>query len=195
MIALVALGVIAALIGVIAGLGGFRTAAMADPPRAELGDELDSAGMIVTVDRVAVMDDLDASGVFPDADAGERVLAVMVTITNLDDEPRPAWRTASVDDYRLEHRPDDAPSVKVLGDVAFNITELQPGVPTTVVLSWAVADGEIAQGAGVGVVVPDAVKGGIGAISGDEMWDELPPAAVVTAVPEDLGTGEGEGRW
>lgn len=194
-LALVTVGVIAALLGTIAGLGGFRTVAMTGPVTADVGQDVNAALMTVTVDRIAVMDQLEASGVFPDEEAGERVLAVMLTVTNHDDEPRAAWRTASLDDYRLEHRPDDAPSVKVLGDVGFNVTELQPGVPTTVVLSWALPAGELAAGDTISVIIPDATKGEVGAISGSVLWDELPPAAIVTGVPEDLGTGEGEGEW
>lgn len=181
-------------VGVIAATGGFRSVASTGPAAYRLGDEISSAEATLVVERVAVMDELWGYGSSPDDTKGERVLAVLVDVTNLDDEPRLASSSGSLADIRLQHRPDDRPTVSIYADDDFSVVTLQPDVPARVLLTWVVEEDEIVDGDPVRLVIPDAEKNDSTIFSGETLWNPLDPAGVVSVRPEDLGPGSEDGR-
>lgn len=192
---LVALGVVAALsaaVGAIAASGGLETVAADEPERFGIGETFVSSELSIEVDRIAVVDDLPGTGAFPDEAAGERVLAVLVEVTNLDVEPRNASGTGGLGTARLEGRPDDAPGVSVYGDSDFSPVALQPDLPTHVLLTWVVAADEIGD-AEVQLILPEAVKSDSTLFRGESYWSDTSSTVVISGEAEDLGAGRGDG--
>lgn len=181
-------------VGVIAATGGLRSVVPSEPAEYRLGETIASAQATLSIERVAVMDELWGSGSTPDATQGERVLAVLIDVTNLDDEPRGSFQTGSLTSIRLQHRPDDRPTVSIYADDDYSVVTLQPDVPTTVLLTWVVKKGEIGSGENVRLVVPDAEKTDSAFFEGESIWSALAPVGVVSTRPEDLGAGSEDGR-
>jgi hypothetical protein len=182
------------LIAIIAILGGFNS--VTRPGHAEYGidESFTSSHLDLTVERIAVLDELSGSGSYPDEDAGERVLAVLIDVTNMDAEPRTASDQGSLTAIRLDHRPDDRPNVSVYGDGDFSAVTLQPDVPTRVLLTWIVEEDEISDDEVVRLMIPDSEKSESTLFKGESLWFPLESRVAVTAPVEDLGTGSADGR-
>lgn len=192
--ALIAAAVTAAGIAAIAITGGFDAAVETGPSEHGLGDPFVSSHLEMTVERVAVLDELGFTGTYPDEDAGERLLAVLLEVTSLDAEPRGAAGVGSITSIRLANRPDDAPSIVVRGDTDFSSVTLQPDVPTRIILTWIVSADEVSAGDDVRLQIPDAEKNDSTLFRGESIWFELDSRVVVTAEAEDLGAGNPDGR-
>lgn len=193
--ALTALGVIAGLsaaIGGLAAVGGLETVAASGPAQHRIDETFVTSQLSLSVERIAVVDTLPGSGSFPDQDAGERVLAILVEVTNLDVEPRSAWGSGGLSTMRLEGRPEDTPNISISGDLDYSSVTLQPDVPTRVLLTWVVAADEI-DGAGVHVRVQDAVKSDSTLFRGESYWNDSGTESLLTGPVEDLGAGDEDG--
>lgn len=192
---LATLGVVAALsagVGAIAATGGLETVADEEPEQFGIGDTFISSQLSIDVDRIAVVDELPGSGAFPDEDAGERVLAVLVEVTNLDVEPRNASGTGGLGTVRLDGRPDDAPNVTVYGDADYSAVALQPDLPTRILLTWVVVADEI-EDDDVQLILPEAVKSNSTLFRGESYWSDTSSTVVISGAVEDLGAGRGDG--
>jgi hypothetical protein len=143
----------AAFLAVTAAFGGL--AAAAAPPVAEIspGETHTSDQFAVTVERAVLIDELPEAGI--SVEAGERVLAVVVTAENLWDRALPALTVVAdggVNDVvRIPALGEDAVTDAVARlDDAETSPFLQPRVPAELVIAWAVpadayADGDVAE--------------------------------------------------
>lgn len=183
---------LAVAIGGLAAAGGLETVAAAGPEPRTLDETFVTSQMSISVDRIAVVDAFPGSGSFPDEDKGERVLAVLVDVTNLDVEPRATWGSGGLSSMRLDSRPDDTPNISVYGDLDFSSVTLQPDVPTRVLLTWVVSSDEI-DDTDVRLLVKDAVKSDSTLFRGESLWTDSESESLVTGPVEDLGAGNEDG--
>lgn len=192
--ALLAIAVVGGAVGLLAATGGLKTAARPGPAEHRPLDEFTTADMRITVERAAVVDQLPGSGVFTDADAGERVFAVLIEAENLDVDPRLARGDGGLSRVLADAGIEGEPEIAVYGDLDFSVVTLQPGVPTRLLLAWLVDDDQIHDGDEVRLTMPDAEKRESTLTPGTFVWDALTPSAVVVTEVEDLGDGREDGR-
>lgn len=186
--------VVIAPIGALIASGGLADVPSSGPEEIGVQERVIGAEQSFSVQRVAVVDTLQGSGSFPDEDAGERVLAVLIDVTNLDDVPRSTGGDGAVGAIRVEGLPDERPAIAVYGDDDYSAVTLQPDVPARLLLTWVVPADEISDDDEVRVVLPDAEKFESLLFGGEVSWSALGPSAIVTARVDDLGDGGEDGR-
>ena len=120
-----------------AAFGGLVDAA-ADPIPQIDPDEVHANGQLrLSVERAVIFDEFPETGV--SVEPGERVLAVVVEVENVWTEALPTSDGFSVSDaLRLDALPDAAPDGVARYDDGTQQPWLQPGIPVTVVVAWAV---------------------------------------------------------
>ena len=120
-----------------AGFGGLADAS-ADPiPQIEPNEKHTNSQLRLSVERAVIFDEFPETGVT--AGPGERVLAVVVEVENVWTETLPTTPGYSVSDaIRLDALPNDAPDGVARYDDGTTSPRLQPGIPVTVVVAWAV---------------------------------------------------------
>ncbi|MGW8483054.1 hypothetical protein ACWGJP_07925 [Microbacterium sp. NPDC055903] len=169
-----------------AAFGGLATAAVPPLPEIAAGETFTGAELEMTPQRAVLVDELPGSGVFPED--GERVLAVILDVTNLDTEARSSTADGSVGEIRLTELPEVAPSVARYDDATAS-PWLQPGVAATVVLSWVVPADLVAEGDDIRIALHTATEYvGTSVIYG-EYWDDIEVAGYADLVAEDVGAG------
>jgi hypothetical protein len=174
-----------------AAFGGLAT--VRQPPPAELGpgDVHRNDQLELAVQRAVLVDELPEAGIV--IEPGQRVLAVVVDVENRWTEPLETFEGRSVSDaVVLERDPGhQADEVARFDDGTFGPT-LQPGVPATLVLAWAV-DGRVHRGGdALRIVLNDETLYTASFVSSGQSWEDPVPAAVVTVEIEDVGAGLGE---
>lgn len=171
-----------------AAFGGLDTVEAASLPELSAGEEHRNDQLAVTVKRAVIIDELTEAGVT--VEAGERVLALIVDAENLWDQPLPTTRGASLSStVALADHPDVEPDGIARYDDTTANPWLQPGVPATIVLAWAVPAERYAGGDDVRVVLNDeTLFTGTAVISG-QYWDDPQAAAAVTLELDDVGAG------
>lgn len=179
-------GILGIALAATAGFGGLATVAVAAPPEIGQDEHVVGADLDMSVVRVVLADDVEGAGVRADLAAGERVLAMVVDVTNLHPNPRSATQDAGLITVRLPDRPDDAPSIS-REDGFGEVPVLQPDVPTRLLLSWVVAGDEFRAGDELRIALPaaDRIEGKI--FVDGEWWEPAGAAAFATAPIEDLG--------
>jgi hypothetical protein len=192
--ALLAIVLLGAAVAILAATGGLETSTRRGPVEHGPQEEFTSSDMRITLERAVVVDQLPGSGVFTDADAGERVFAVLIEVENLDVDPRLARSDGGLSRVIADFGIEGEPEISVYGDGDFSVVTLQPGVPARLLLSWMVDDDQIGEGDDVHLTMPDAEKRESTLTPGTFVWDELPPSAVVVTTVEDLGEGREDGR-
>ena len=174
------------ILGATAGFGGLG--AVPEPPLPELGpgDTFTGAGMEMTPQRAVLIDELGEAGIR--VEEGQRVLAVIMDVTNIDDAARPSTGDGGITEIRIEGAPDVAPSVARYDDTTLS-PWLQPGVTAPLVLAWAVPADAFAEGDDLRVALHTATEfTGEYFVYGD-YWDDVEVAAHASLPIEDVGAG------
>ena len=180
----------AVVLAATAAFGGLATAAEQPLPELVLGDTFTGAGLEMTPTRLLLIDDLDGTGVTPQE--GERLLVVVMDVTNRGDEARSSAAEASVAAVRVEGAPDVQPSIARIDDSTLS-PWLQPDVPVELVLTWAVPSKEFADGATARIALPTATEFTGTTLIDGTYWDDVAFGAFVSGAFEDLGGEEEEG--
>ena len=120
-----------------AAFGGLMDAT-ADPiPQIDPDDTHTNGQLRLSAERAMLFDEFPETGVT--VKPGERVVAVVVEVENVWTEALPTSRGFTVSDaLRLDALPDTAPGGVARYDDGTLTPWLQPGVPVTVVVAWAV---------------------------------------------------------
>ncbi|WP_203136554.1 hypothetical protein [Microbacterium sp. JZ31] len=188
-----------AFLGATVAFGGLADAPAAEPeplPVHAPGDTHTNEQFDIRVDRAVLIDELPGSGTFPVA--GERVLAVTATMTNITDEPLLSTQFAG-ETFVAEALPDEraggggpvTPSVARLDDATTN-PYLQPDVPVEVVVTWPVPADLLREGDSLRVTLSDYERYDFERLGGsedDHVWTDPRPAAYVDLPIEDVGAG------
>ncbi|WP_307041448.1 hypothetical protein [Agromyces ramosus] len=173
-----------------AAFGGLATAAAEGPVELDAGEEHRNDQLAITVQRAVLIDDLAEAGVT--IEPGQRVLAVVVEVENRWTRALPTTPGNSVSSsVVLAEGPGlgREPGGVAHYDDSTALPWLQPGVPTTVVLAWAVDQSDYADGEELHLVLNDeTLFTGSFVVSG-QSWEDPEPAAIVTVRITDVGEG------
>ncbi len=169
-----------------AGFGGLNTVPTPPVPEIASGESFTGALLEYTPQRAVLIDELAETTVRP-AD-GERLLVVIIDVENLDDEPRSSTSDESGKWIRVEGAPDVSPAVVRYDDSTLG-PRLQPGVPATLVLTWAVPKDAFAAGDEIRLALPDATEFVGTSVVFGEYWDDITVGAYADLVAEDVGAG------
>lgn len=175
------------ILGATAAFGGLE--AVPEPPLPELGagDTFTGAGIEMTPQRAVLIDELNETGVRPKE--GERLLVVIMDVTNVDDAARPSSTgKGSLNAIRVEDVPDIAPTVARYDDTTRD-PWLQPGVPAQLVLTWAVPASDFADGEDLRMALPTATEYTGEFFIYGEYWEDEVIGAHATLAVEDVGAG------
>lgn len=176
------------ILGATAAFGGLE--AVPEPPLPELvaGDTFTGAGWEMTPQRAVLIDELNETGVRPKE--GERLLVVIMDVTNVDDAARPSSSSAkgSLTAIRVDDVPDIAPAVARYDDTTAS-PWLQPGVPTQLVLTWALPASGLADGDDIRLTLPTATEYTGEFFVYGEYWEDEETGAYATLAVEDVGAG------
>ena len=171
-----------------AAFGGLATAAAEGPVPLDAGEEHRNDQLALTVQRAVLIDELGEAGVT--VEPGQRVLAVIVDAENRWTQPLPTGRGNSVSDsVALADRPGHQPDGVARLDDSTILPWLQPGVPATLVLAWAVDRTEYADGEELRVVLNDETLFTGSFVLSGQSWEDPEPAALVTVPITDVGAG------
>lgn len=175
-------------LAVTAAFGGLATAAAEGPVELDAGVQHRNDQLAITVQRAVLIDELAEAGVT--VEPGQRVLAVVVDVENRWTRALPTTRGNSVSSsVALAEGPSGEPGGVAHYDDSTARPWLQPGVPTTVVLAWAVDRFDFADGDELRVVLNDeTLYTGSFVLSG-QTWEDPVPAAIVTVPITDVGAG------
>ena len=166
-----------------AAFGGLEAVAVPPLPELTAGESFTGAALEMTVQRAVLTDELSEARTT--AAPGERLLVVVMDVTNLDDDPRSTAVRGSLSAVRLERLPDAAPTIVRADDSAFG-PWLQPDVPAELLLTWAVPASEFVDGDDLRIALPTAhEQTGKYFIAGD-YWTDVSVAAFLTLPLEDL---------
>jgi hypothetical protein len=172
-----------------AAFGGL--APVPQPPLPELaaGETFTGAGMEMTPKRTVLIDELSETGVVPGD--GERLLVIIIDVTNIDDDARLSTADGGIGEVRVEGAPDVKPGVVRYDDTTLT-PWLQPDVPAELVLAWAVPESAFADGDDARIALHTATKTtGAYVVYGD-YWTDIEVAAHATVPIEDVGAGISE---
>ncbi len=174
------------ILGATAAFGGLEAVAVPPVPEIAAGDTFAAGGLELTPQRAVLIDELNDTGVRPAE--GERLLVVIMDVTNIDDAPRWTKSAGSVGAIRVDGNPDAAPAV-VRYDDTTSSPYLQPDVPAPLVVTWAVPSDAYADGDELRLQLPTATKfTGEYFVYGD-YWDDVAVGAYATLAIEDIGAG------
>lgn len=170
-----------------AAFGGLATAATPPVTALEPGDEHGNDQLAITVDRAVILDEFPEAGVF--VQDGERVLAVQVTVENRWTEAISASPTGSVaGSLQIAEVPDEPDSVARYDDATL-APWLQPGVPAQLVVAWAIAAEDFADGDLLHLTLQDFSLYTGSFVTSGQSWDDPVPAATLTLSIDDIGAG------
>lgn len=172
-----------------AAFGGLATAQEPGPVELAVGEEHRNDQLAVTVQRAVLIDELPEAGIT--VEPGQRVLALIVDAENLWTEPLSTARGHSVRDAVVLEQGSgvvEADEVARPDDGTFG-PWLQPGVPATVVLVWAVDARRYRAGQELRFVVRDETLYTASFVASGRSWEDPVPAAHVTVAVEDVGAG------
>ncbi|MFB7249957.1 hypothetical protein [Microbacterium sp. NPDC056234] len=176
------------ILGATAAFGGLG--AVPEPPLPEVaaGDTFTGAGWEMTPQRAVLIDELNETGVRPKE--GERLLVVVMDVTNVDDAARQSSSSAegSLSAIRVEDAPDIAPMIARYDDTTL-YPWLQPGVPAQLVLTWAIPASGFAGGDDIRVALPTATEYTGEFFVYGEYWDDEQIGAHATLPLDDVGAG------
>lgn len=173
-----------------AAFGGLATAEEPGPAALAVGEEHRNDQLAVAVQRAVLIDELPEAGIT--VEPGQRVLALVVDAENLWTEPLMTARGYSVRDAVVLERGSDvveADEVARLDDGTFG-PWLQPGVPATLVLAWAVDGRSYRDDQELRFVVRDETLYTASFVASGRSWEDPVPAAYVTVAIEDVGAGK-----
>ena len=173
-----------------ASFGGLADAA-ADPIPQLDPDEVHTNGQLrLSVERAVIFDEFPETGVT--AEPGERVLAVVVNVENLWTEALPTSGGFSVNDaLRLDALPDAAPDGVARYDDGTQQPWLQPGIPVTVVVAWAVPARTFTDSDELALRLYDETLYAGQLITYGQSWDSPVLAATVRVPLRDSDASEG----
>jgi len=185
-----ATGATGVFLAVTAAFGGL--ASVPEPPLPEIGpgETFTGAELAMTPIRVTVAEELEYSGLIADAGVDERVLTLIMDVTNLSDVPRRAESDGSASEVRIEGFPDVAPAIARLEDENFAVAWLQPNVPTQIALSWLVSADDVADLTEVRVVLHTATEYVGSSVMHGRYWDDVTVAGFADLPVEELPPAE-----
>lgn len=173
-----------------AAFGGLATAQEPGPVELAVGEEHRNDQLAVTVQRAVLIDELPEAGIM--VEPGQRVLALVVDAENLWTEPLMTARGHGVRDAVVLARGADvieADEVARLDDGTFG-PWLQPGVPATLVLAWAVDGRSYRGGQELRFVLRDETLYTGSFVMSGQSWEDPEEVAFVAVEVEDVGAGE-----
>jgi hypothetical protein len=183
----------AVFLGVTAAFGGLT--AVAAPPIAQLdaGDTHENAQFALTVERAVLIDELPEAGIFLEEDAGQRVLAVVVTAENVWTEALPSNNTGGTQGVVGSVRIADLGDVPAESIARFDDTTidpyLQPDVPVQLVLTWAVDAEQFSDADELRLELRDFSLYTGQLITYGTSWQDPVTAASLTLEIDDVGAG------
>jgi len=180
----------AVLLGATALFGGLEAAAVEPTPQLSVGETFAGSDFEMTVVGVELSDERGQALVFPDEEAGERVLIVTVDVVNTFSSPRSSTSRSEaspvIDGIRIQGL-DDLPEVSRADD-GTGSPVLQPDVPARVLLAWLVGPGDFRDGDEIVLTLPDSThRVGESVVRGD-YWDDVRVGARVSATVEEVST-------
>lgn len=179
---------LAVFLGATAAFGGLADVPAAAVPELAVGDTHDNGPFALTVERSVLIDDLPEAGI--SVEAGERVLAVVVTAENLWDRPLPSDAPAGVSgSVRIVQLGDTPAQAVARFDDTTTAPILQPRVPAQLVLTWAVPADEFEEGERLDVELRDFTQVAGRLIVDGEWWDDPVTAAQLSLPVTDVGAG------
>ena len=180
---IIVLGAIAALVGVIALIGGFNDVPVEEVPVTKMNVRHDGTEVSTTVNRVYLTSINPATNL--EAEAGTQYLAVEATLENTTKRPN-IWQR---DTIRVLLDGAIEPTVTAESNVEFpsnrQISFLQAGLPTDVVYLWAIDSADAAAGDDIIIGIFDRFR-----ITNDPIFDDtaytspIPVARIVTTIGE-----------
>lgn len=178
----------AAFLTATAAFGGLAEAAVPPVPELNAGQTHQNEQFALTVERAVLIDELPEAGVT--VEAGERVLALVLTAENVWDRAQPSAGsggiTAAVRIPELGDVPAD--SVARFDDTTVS-PYLQPRVPAQLVLAWAVDAERFDTAENVDIELRDlSLRTGALVVSG-QWWDTPVTAARMSVGLTDVGAG------
>ncbi|GAA5202959.1 hypothetical protein [Microbacterium jejuense] len=186
-----------AFLAATAAFGGLAEAT--PPPLAVLepGEAHVTDMRTLTVVKAVLIDELPGSGTWPED--GERVLAIVVDVTNNWDQPlrtRGSWsveesfsiKGLESDRDLGDDEKDPGPSVARYDDTTAGPI-LQPGVPAKVVYSWAVDADDYQAGDELEVTLDDMRLYTASFVAQGSNWQDPVPTATMSLPIEDVGAG------
>lgn len=168
----------ALLLGTTAVFGGLADAPVAPVPTVSVGEQYSGSDLTMTVQRAELRTDRGNAMVFPDEDAGEKVLAVTVEATNTFHSPRSADAAESVAAIRVKGIADKPVVSRADGSSG---STLQPGVPARLVLAWLVGPDALHDGDRIRLTLPDSTHVvGTNVLKGQDYWSDVTVGATLT---------------
>lgn len=180
-------GLLAVFLAATAAFGGLVEVERPGIPVLDAGETFIGAELEMTPVRIAVLDELRGSGVFPADD--ERVLTLIMDVQNLSEFARLSSATGSLSETRIEGLEKVAPAIARLDDETGH-PWLQPLVPLRVALTWVVPAGAFADGDDVRLLLPTASRYVGQSVRYGVYWTDVAVAAHMNLPVEDLGSGE-----
>lgn len=169
-----------------AAFGGLATAAEEPVPSAAPEQEVIAKPFTVSVERAVLIDEFPEAGIY--VEDGQRVLALQLEVVNTWTEPLAAGSKDSLAGAVRVQGLDLAESTARYDDATGN-PRLQPGVPAEIVLTWAIDPEEFSEGDEI-VVTVNSMSLHVGSfVASGQWWTDPVPAAEVTVVAEDVGSG------
>lgn len=172
-----------------AAFGGLEPVEAAGPVELTAGETHAGPIVALTIQRAVLIDDFVEAGASADADAGERVLALVVDAENVSTQPVQTLTATFGEVLRLEALPELAMEGAARLDDATIGPTLQPGAPAQVVLSWVVPGDALAAGDELRIRLFDHELHVGQSVAYGEFWDDEVLAAVVTVELDDVGAG------
>jgi hypothetical protein len=140
-----------ALVGVVAGLGGFNTVEETSPPQIDAGVVQEGRQLDITVNDAWLADGL---GTYLKPAEGSRMLVVEVTVTNVSNKSVNTLRDNILVDGLKGADGPKSDRVLILGEGS-TTPDFQPGVTQDAALVWEVPAGSYAEGDPVVVRILD----------------------------------------
>lgn len=180
-------GMLALFLAATAGFGGLAGVKEPEVPVLAAGESFVGAELEMTPVRLAVLDELHGSAVYP-AD-GQRVLVLTMDVRNLSEFARMSAVDGSVAEVRIAGVEDVAPTIVRLDDETIS-PWLQPLVPARIALAWPVPADAFADGDEAQLLLPTATRYVGQSVVYGVYWDDITVAGHMDLAVEDLGTGE-----
>lgn len=179
-----------ALLAMTAGLGGLAETPTPPIPELAVGEQFTGSDLQMTVQSVQLRTERGNALVFPDEEAGERVLAVTVQVVNTFSAPRPATSlsltSAVVDGIHVLSAAGAQPVVTGKPTISradgTDGSTLQPDVPAELVLAWLVGPDDLHDGDELRLALPDSTHlVGTNVLRGQDYWTDVVVGATVIA--------------
>lgn len=180
------------LLATTAGLGGLAEIPAEPVPAISLDQQYSGSDLEMTVQSVELRAQRGNAMVFPDEEAGEKVLAVTVRAVNTFPAPRSAaslsLTSPTVDGIRAIGF-DAKPAIS-RADGSDGIV-LQPDVPVELVLAWIVGPDDLHDGDELQLTLPDSThRVGTNVMRGQDFWSDVVVGATLTAPVHEVAPVE-----